>query len=303
MELRSTESAARDERHEAADWVRAQQARGRYTFTQAEAVVGTGRTLLGVSKALRRLVRQRRLVAPRQGFYVVVPAEYDLAGAPPVQWFIDDLMGFLGQPYYVGLLTAAAHHGAAHQAAQVFQVVTDRPTRAVAVGRHRLQFVSKANIGRTPVQAVKTPTGTMTVSTPEATALDLVRYYKIAGFLGHVATVLDELAERMGAEAVARAAVEGDFEMSVVQRLGYLLERVGAEAVTGGLAKLVTQAAPQPVPLRPDLSRKGHPLDARWRIVVNDEVESDLRFRPPTSTPGRSRPPGRTSPMSSRTSS
>lgn len=68
MALRPTEIAVRDERHEAADWVRAQQARGRYTFTQVEAVAGMGRTPLGVSKALRRLVRQRRLVAPRQGF-------------------------------------------------------------------------------------------------------------------------------------------------------------------------------------------------------------------------------------------
>ena len=234
------------------------------------------RTTLGVYKTLRRLVRQSRLMVPRQGFYVVVPAEFDLAGALPVQWFIDDLMGYLGQPYYVGLLTAAAQHGATHQAAQVFQVVTDRPTRGVEVGRHRIRFVSKANIDKCLVQAVKTPTGTMRVSTPEATALDLVRYHKVAGYFGHVATVLEELAERMEEKALTRAAVVGEFEMAVIQRLGYLLEQVDAEGLTGGLAERVATAAPQPVPLRPDLARRGHPVDARWRIVVNDEVESDL---------------------------
>ncbi len=31
-----------------------------------------------------------------------------VAGCPPARWFIDDLIGFLGQSYYVGLLSAAA---------------------------------------------------------------------------------------------------------------------------------------------------------------------------------------------------
>jgi hypothetical protein len=49
------------------------------------------------------------------GVAVVVPPEYREAGCPPASWFIHDLMRFLGQPYYVALLTAAAIHGAAHQ--------------------------------------------------------------------------------------------------------------------------------------------------------------------------------------------
>lgn len=33
-------------------------------------------------------------------------------------------MLYLGHPYYVGLLSAAAHHGIDHHASQVFQIVT-----------------------------------------------------------------------------------------------------------------------------------------------------------------------------------
>ena len=42
------------------------------------------------------------------------------------EWYIDSLMRHEKRSYYVGLLTAAAAHGAAHQAGMEFQVVTDK---------------------------------------------------------------------------------------------------------------------------------------------------------------------------------
>lgn len=262
---------------EAIQWLRLQQTRGRYTFTHGEAVKGLKRTPLAATKALRRLVQQGLVVSPRRWFYVIVPGEFALAGAPPASWFIHDLMGHLQQPYYVALLTAAAQHGASHQAAQVFQVATDRPTRPIRAGRNRIEFVMKSAIEETPTTKVKTPTGYMTISTREATALDLVRYYKAAGYFSHVATVLEELAEKLNGEELVRAAEVGGFEMVVVQRLGHLLDMVGAgEGITEGLATLVAEKSPQPVPLLPGRSRKGCAVDARWRVAVNAHVESDL---------------------------
>src|SRR5207253_1132092 len=86
---------------------------------------------------------------------------------------------------------------------------------------------------------VKTPTGEMRVSTPEATALDLVRYPEHCGGLSNVATVLQELAERLDGGELVRIA-EADGEVAYAQRLGYLLDRVGrqevARALRGGTA-------------------------------------------------------------------
>jgi len=111
-------------------------------------------------------------------------------------WFIDDLMKFCGQPHYVALLSAAALHGAVY----------------------------------TSTTGVRTETGTIRVSTPEATALDLLRYLEAAGHLGNVVTVLAELAEKMDAERLADIAkAEGD--VYTAQRLGYLLEQAGAGKV------------------------------------------------------------------------
>jgi len=99
-------------------------------------------------------------------------------------------MAYLRRPYYVGLLSAAALHGAAHQSPQEFQVVTDRPLRPIEVGRTRIRFVKKAHLAKTPTVGVKAPTGEIRVSSPEATALDLVRYPEHAGYLSNVATIL-----------------------------------------------------------------------------------------------------------------
>jgi hypothetical protein len=91
---------------------------------------------------------------------------------------------------------AAVLHGASHQAPQEFQVVTDRPLPLIEVGWLRLRFVKKVHLAETPTRPVRTPTGDMKVSAPEATAFDLVRYPEHAGSLSNVATALAELAER-----------------------------------------------------------------------------------------------------------
>ena len=116
-------------------WVEQLQSRGRYTFTRTEAESGTGRSFVAAQSALRRMKQQQRIVSPRRGFYVIVPPEYRATGSPPASWFVDDLMHHLGQPYYVGLLSAAAIHGAAHQQPMVFQVVTNKPTREMRAGK------------------------------------------------------------------------------------------------------------------------------------------------------------------------
>ncbi len=121
-------------------------------------------------KAVQLLVAKRRLAVPRRGFYIIVPMEYREAEAPPPSWFIDDFMKFLGQPYYVGLLSAAALHGAAHQQPQEFHVVTNKQLRRVDAGRARIRFFRKLHIERTPTMEVQTETGGMRVSsTPPST--------------------------------------------------------------------------------------------------------------------------------------
>jgi predicted transcriptional regulator of viral defense system len=249
------------------------QGSGRYAFSRAEATRALRITPIALKHAAWRLSKAGRVVAPRRGFYVIVPPEYRAAGSLPPSWFIGDLMAHLRRPYYVGLLSAAGLHGASHQSAQEFQVVTDIPLRPIRMGRTRIRFVKKAHLARTPTVDVKTPTGTMRVSTPEATALDLVRYPEHAGFLPNIVTVLGELAERLDPQALVRAA-EAEPELAQAQRLGYLLERIGRGDLARPLAEWIATRAPRVAALRRDRPMARAPRDPRWRVAVNEEIES-----------------------------
>jgi len=88
-------------------------------------------------------------------------------------WFIDDLMNFLEQPYYVGVLTAAALHGASHQQPQEYQVVVAKPDRAIRTAKLNIRFFLKKSMAQAPVERVKAYTGFLAVSTPAVTALDV----------------------------------------------------------------------------------------------------------------------------------
>jgi predicted transcriptional regulator of viral defense system len=246
---------------------------GRYTFTRAEALGTLGTTAESLKKAVQGLTRKRRLASPRRGFYVVVPAEYRVAGAPPAAWYIDAFMKAIGTPYYVGVLTAAALHGAAPQQPQEFQVVTTRKERPVTIGRERVRFLKKRRLTRSAAVPVKTPTGTMLVSTPETTALDLLRYPEAAGFLSNIAGVLRELAPKCDPVKLVEASV--DVEWPQVQRLGYLLDRVGARALAEPLARRVAEQRPGWARLEPGGHRRKSARDERWRLLVNARVQAD----------------------------
>lgn len=189
------------------------------------------RSDIALAAALRRFKKKGRIANPRRGFYVIVPVEYREVGCPPANWFIDALMRFLGQPYYVGILSAVAIHGAAHQQPMLFQIITDRPTRPARAGRVRIGFHVGRHVEKAPVVEIQTETGAIRVSTPEATAFDLVRFAPSAGHIGNVMTVLHELIEKIDPQALNSLADR--YAVSDVQRLGYLLERLGEDRLTG----------------------------------------------------------------------
>jgi predicted transcriptional regulator of viral defense system len=256
-------------------WVDGLQSQGRYAFTSSEAIAALGGKKIAFKRAAARLTRKGRLIVARRGFYVIVTLEYQSSGAPPPSWYIDALMKEWKHPYYVGLLSAAAIHGAAHQKPQEFQVVTDTRLRPLRVGRGKVRFFIKSMLASTPTTAVKTETGLMQVSTPEATALDLIRYVKSVGGLDHVATVIKELSERIDPQILLKLAKE-EPKASVLQRLGHLLDHVGASRVATPLAGWLARQKPSTAALRPEKNPRTRHKRNRWNLVVNEKIEADL---------------------------
>ena len=202
----------------------------------------------------------------------MVPAEYRTWGAIPAAWFIDPMMRHLGRYYYVALLTAAAQHGASHQAAQTFQVVTDRHVEDRDFDRVRLRFQTSALAAQTPVEQVNTPTGTMAVSTREATAGDLVERPGKSGGLSNVATILREIGELDGAELARLSALR---PRTHARRLGWLLTKFRGDVETNSLRAVADPGKGAPIPLAAGGSPQGT-VDEDWGVIVNTEVEPDI---------------------------
>lgn len=256
-----------------ANWVEKLQSQGRYTFTRFDAESETGRSFIAVQTAMRRLKEQNRVVSPRKGFYVIVPPEYRAVGSVPASWFINDLMQFIDQPYYVGLLSAAAIYGAAHQQPMVLQVMTHRSTRPMHAGNNKIEFFMSKQISEIPVKQIQTETGTIHVSTPEATAFDLVRYQKAAGHINNIATVLAELTDQLDPKALVQMAET--FRVPDVQRLGYILDEIGEEQLADSLAKWLKRKSFRIVKLSTGEKRAGK-ISNRWKVIFSERLEPDI---------------------------
>ena len=251
------------------------QAEGRYSFTLDEVRTALlGRSDKTIQAALGRLKRQRRIASPRRGFFVIVPVEYRKPGCPPAAWFIDDLMRFMEQSYYVGLLSAAALHGASHQQPMAFQVITNRPTRPARAANVRIEFHLNRSVDSVPIVRMQTETGSMCVSASSTTAFDLVRYASTAGHLSNVATVLGELVEELDASALPKVAAL--YSVPDTQRLGYMLDRIGHRKLSTPLWEWLAEHRHRAVPLLPGWPMNDEKTDPRWRVRPNASIEEDL---------------------------
>ena len=256
-------------------WVEVLPSRGRYFFTRDQAMTDLKMNRKAFNQAAARLAARKRIARIHGTFYVVIPLEHASVGVLPADWFVVDLMKHLRRPFYVGVLSAAEYHGAAHQRPQNYQVVTDRPLRQIQCRGVGIRFFVKKTVASTPVQQVKGVTGYIPVSTPEATAIDLLRFSRQVGGLDHVLTVLQELGEVIKPHRLLEAA-KVDGSVAYAQRLGWLLERTEFAVSSRKLAGWMRKMKPLPAKLDPALPLRGSRRDKRWNLWVNTEVEGDL---------------------------
>ncbi len=255
-------------------FVESRTAAGRAAFSLSEFVSDTR---LSITAARQRLLRLgHRVVRPtrKHQFFLIVSPEHRAVGAPPVAWWLDDYFKWLGRPYYMALQSAADIYGSAPQALQVTQVMTDEARKEIVLGRLRIQFFVKRSINRTPTQPLEKAYAPLTVSTPEATVFDLIRYGSRIGGLGRAVETLAPLLPRLRVQELKRVLDAAD-EISTAQRLGYIFERKKNRE----LAAIVHDWLPSRMPLIPLVpgraKDKGAPVIEKWRLV-NNAGESEL---------------------------
>jgi len=270
------------QRRSLANYVTELQAKGRIVFAAEDAVESLGTNRGAFLDAAQRHQRRGSIISPRKGLYVAVPPQFASWGAPPPSWYVDALMRREDEPYYVGLLKAAEIHGASHQAVMEFQVITAKRMSKIRAGRNVIAFYYRKDMSQIAdgIEETKTDTGRMKISSPALTALDLLRYGNATAGINNVATVLCDLGSKIDAGQLALLSLK--FEKPVVQRLGYLLDKLDRRSITGkmhnllmsrgltGWNELDRKEAYDPL-FAPDPVER----DQRWRIIVRRAPEVD----------------------------
>jgi hypothetical protein len=249
-------------------FIDARMALGRVAFSLADLVKESGLSAIAARFQLLRLRGKVVRVSPRQPFFLIVEPEHRTLGAPPAIWWLQDYFNWLERPYYLALQSAASAFGSNPQALQVTQVMTDRPCRAMQVGRIQVRFFVKRGIERTPTQQLAQAPAPLCISTPEATAFDLIRYATRNGGIERAAETIVPLLPVLRARELRRV-LEAENEPAIAQRLGFVIEAGGAKK----LAKVIYDWLPDKlvtVPLSPlKGERKNIPVVEHWHILNN----------------------------------
>ncbi len=250
-------------------------AQGKIAFTQEQFCSGLGISHKAATNALSRLLKKGSITSPGKGYYLILTPEFMATGCLPADYFIDYLMQHCGRNYYVGLLSAALYHGAAHQQLQNFQVMVDQKRKTIHCGNVTINFIQNNHCIQIPKQKIKTRTGYMFISTPEATAMDLLIYMRQSGGMPRIVTVIEELAEVISKDKLINLARQS-VTYHWVPRLGYLLEFLGYNELADSLYDSCFKHHTDYIPLVPYATMTQALRDKKWRLAVNAKVESDL---------------------------
>lgn len=203
------------------------QARGRLIASLPDLTAESGLSTLAVKRQIEHLANRVVRLPGRPSSYLIVAPEHRKRGAPPVDFWLADYCRIHDKPYYVGLLSAAALHGSAQQAVQLTQVMTSSATRAFSVGNVHIEFHVKRHLLDTPLTPIRGLASPLAVSSPEATALDLIAFQHCVGGIARAADVIAGLLPAMTNEGWHRALKCAP--LPVRQRTGYVLETLGAK--------------------------------------------------------------------------
>jgi len=258
------------------EWIHSREIRGKSTFSIADVKDAFAeRPARSINTELSRQVSRGRVQSVYRGFYVIVPVQYQLKGVVPPVYYIDGLMDYVGKPYYVGLLSAAAMHGATHQRAMKTQVMTVLP-RIKASGKNSLlDWNYRQEIPEAFVMKKNAEIGTLRYSGPELTAVDLVQFASHVGGYQRVATVLAELMDSVDMGKVDELLPFTT--VATVQRLGYLLECVLSrqDQADALFQVLKMQGSWNSILLNNDQARREEVPANRWHVNGNIDIEVD----------------------------
>jgi hypothetical protein len=245
------------------------QARGEWVVSIEHLVQLADLTPLAARRQLERLAPGVLRLPGRPSTYLLVPPEHRARGAPPAIMWLDAYFRVRGQPYYLGLLSAAALHGSSRQAVQVTQVLTTAPMRSMTLGRVHVDFYVKSKLAGTPLAALAGMPAPLAISSAEATALDLMTFSHNIGGVRRVGELISGMKGSMSVTGL-RGALRAESHTAVKQRLGFLLSVLGFDRMADETRRsLPDRLAPALLQTQaPKARHPGIPTEP-WMVIDN----------------------------------
>ena len=267
-----------------ARWIEEREISGYTTFSFEDVAAAFPRLSdSGLRVALWRQISSHRITIVHRGFYVIVPPINRKDGIVSPYYYLNNMMLRIGRDYYVSLLTAASLYGATHQAVMTCDVMI--PIPHISFSRKLNSQISwhyRVSIPSEFVEKRKTEIGYMNVSSPELTALDLVKHSEECGGISHVATVLAELTDSLDFHK-SNGRVLTTASSATIQRLGYIIETVlGQTKLTDDLYNYWRAQVLHPRfvglgggDVEPPFGAVRCECDSRWKVLINVELDID----------------------------
>jgi len=229
-----------------------------------------------VSQRLAPLKKRGEITLLANGLWAPVPPEYLTWGAPPAIDIIDALMHHLSiDSYYVGWLSAAVFHGAAHHAPQVFQVAVTRAIRFKKIGRSIIHFYYRDHTKDVRTVFVESKNGAVPISNKETTLLDITSDVGYVGGIDNAANLVIELCEASPPDITVINDLSVYYPVSAIRRLGYIFQHF-TDVKNFDKLKAVSDNRTVAVSLLDPKSKSIGCIDKYWKLKINREVCPDL---------------------------
>ncbi|MFC1569085.1 type IV toxin-antitoxin system AbiEi family antitoxin [bacterium] len=245
---------------------------GRFTFTLEEVAQVFSKQHQTLHMAMRRLVRMERVTRVRNGFYVIIPVHL---GKPPCPLFIHDLMRFLNRSYYLGLTSASSFYTIESQIPQVWTVMTSKPTlRTIYLNDCSISFILKNEMPQTGIQMHNMESGSLHVSSPILTALDLIQYQRQSGGFNRIVEMIVNLSPLMTSKDLQHVLIN-KFPDTVLQRFGYICDTIlNRSDLREIIYDYLKNKSLHAVSLSPSAKTRSGVIHKIWQIIENvDELK------------------------------
>jgi len=239
---------------------------GRKTFSFSDLVKYKGNNNNAAKQYIKYSKKKKLIKVLAAGYYAIYsPPEKDSGIVSPAD-FIVRLMEFKRINYYTGLLSAASFYGAAHHRPAVWQVITGKQFFVSGDLLKGVSFHSKKSFPGHCIVKQKGNYGYINYSSPALTAFDLIKYEYESGTISNVILVISEILPQIKISDI-KDLLKNDLEISYIQRLGFILEKLNSRELIKPLFEFSGNAASY-IPL----SRLGNNSGAKnkkWKIIEN----------------------------------